>query len=118
MATEPHQKDSGRRLLTAGAIVLPVLCCAGPALLGATAVGALGSGLASPWLAGLVVLLGGLGWALRRRHGGNRCHRGSCGSPSAIHPRDTADRPCQRADGHALPTPDGLGDTVPTRPAN
>jgi hypothetical protein len=53
----------------AAVVVLPVLCCAGPALLAAGALGALGSWLLNPWLIGAAILLavGVVGWRLHHR---------------------------------------------------
>ena len=48
---------------------LPLLCCAGPALIAGGALGVLGAALSSPWLIGAtaVVVLTALGYTLRRR---------------------------------------------------
>lgn len=64
--------DSSRHRLrdslgVAAVVALPVLCCAGPALLAAGALGVLGSWLLNPWLIGAAILLalGVVGWRLR-----------------------------------------------------
>ena len=61
----------------AALLMLPVLCCAGPALLAGGALGTVGAFLANPWLigAGVTVLLVGLGWALSRRASRSRDDR-------------------------------------------
>ena len=59
----------GAGLGAAAVFGLAVLCCAGPALLAAGALGALGGWLADPWLIGAAVVLiaAAVAWALRRR---------------------------------------------------
>ncbi|WP_199796532.1 hypothetical protein [Pseudonocardia dioxanivorans] len=54
----------------AAVALLGALCCAGPALLAAGALGAVGSWLSNPWLIAAAAALGlaAAGWALRR-HG-------------------------------------------------
>lgn len=69
----PPRGDTRSALGTAALLLVPVLCCAGPALLGATALtaalGAIGAWLLSPWLLGAASLLTltVLGWRLRPR---------------------------------------------------
>lgn len=56
-------------LRVAAVVALPVLCCAGPALLAAGALGVLGSWLLNPWLIGAAILLavGVVSWRPRHR---------------------------------------------------
>ncbi|WP_406690319.1 hypothetical protein REH65_31105 [Saccharopolyspora sp. ID03-671] len=72
-----------------GLMTLAVLCCAGPALIAAGALGALGAWLANPWvLAAAVLLLVGLGaWALRRNRGTTRADCCPPASPANHHTR-------------------------------
>lgn len=67
---EPLHPEGGARSIvgTAALLAVPVLCCAGPALLGAAALGTVGSWLLSPWLIGAAGLLalGVVGWQPRR----------------------------------------------------
>jgi hypothetical protein len=71
MSNDPRGPRGATRsaLGTAALVLLPVLCCAGPALLGAASLGVIGSWLASPWLLGTaaVVVLAVLGRWLRHR---------------------------------------------------
>ncbi|MFC4946617.1 hypothetical protein [Pseudonocardia sp. GCM10023141] len=69
----PQRSDTRSALGTAALLLVPVLCCAGPALLGvatltATA-GVIGAWLLNPWLLGAAGLLtlAALGWRLRPR---------------------------------------------------
>ncbi|MEU4360359.1 hypothetical protein [Promicromonospora sp. NPDC023987] len=77
--------DSGppAALVAAGAVLLAVVCCAGPVLLAAGALGALGAWLANPWMigAGITVLMGAVAWTMQRRSR-NRAGTGT-GSSSA-----------------------------------
>lgn len=74
----------------AALIALPVLCCAGPALLGAaaltTGLGVLGGALHSPWLLGVaaVVACVAFGWWRSRR--GSSTHRSECYPPEPLQP--------------------------------
>lgn len=84
----------------AALIALPVVCCAGPALLGATALttglGVLGGALSSPWLLGAaaVLVLAVVTWWRRRRvstSGGAPCrppepHRPASSVDGAVEP--------------------------------
>jgi len=65
-----HPQGGARSIVgTAALLAVPVLCCAGPALLGAAALGTVGASLLSPWLLGAagLVALGVLRWQLRHR---------------------------------------------------
>ncbi|MGH3847163.1 MAG: hypothetical protein ACRDS0_37950 [Pseudonocardiaceae bacterium] len=53
MPDPPPPENSSRSIVgTAALLLVPVLCCAGPALLGVTAQGGISSWLVSPWLLG------------------------------------------------------------------
>lgn len=74
MSGPDQPRHQSRTVLGVAALVaLPVLCCAGPALLGAaaltTGLGVFGGVLASPWLLGAAVVLavGVVMWWLSRR---------------------------------------------------
>ncbi len=78
----PEFEHGGRhRLAAAGLFGAAVLCCAGPGLVAAGALGVIGSWLADPWLSGAaVVLVAALVWVLRRRTpSGDGC---GCGAPT------------------------------------
>lgn len=124
MPTDPNQPAAQRPIVpdpgpirtedTLGALgtlgvaalaLLTVLCCAGPALLTAGVLGAVGAWLASPWLiAGAVAVgLAATGWQLRRRVS-RRSHSGRSPRPDpippsppiAIAPRPTPTRSVER----------------------
>lgn len=67
----PQRGETRSALGIAALLLVPALCCAGPALLGATALtaslGAIGAWLLSPWLLGATgaLALAVLGWRLR-----------------------------------------------------
>lgn len=60
-------------LLGSGAALFMVVCCAGPALIAAGALGALGGWLRSPWLIGaaLTLLAAAVLWTMARRRKGS-----------------------------------------------
>lgn len=92
MATEPTSFSVAKILALVGIGALPLLCCAGPALIAGGALGVLGGALGNPWLIGAtaVVVLAAVGYTLRRHgHGKDR----ACTPPG--HPDtspDSADR--------------------------
>lgn len=69
MSTDPTPHSMRDSLGNAAIGGLAALCCAGPALLAAGALGVLGSWLLNPWLIGAAVLLalGAVGLRLRHR---------------------------------------------------
>ncbi len=94
----------GADLAAAAVFGLAVLCCAGPALLAAGALGALGGWLADPWLIGAAVVLiaAAVARALRRRtthtpDAGEDGEDGGAGPGSPLEPRpvDAAPTPIQ-----------------------
>ncbi|GGK28516.1 hypothetical protein GCM10011583_70630 [Streptomyces camponoticapitis] len=69
MTRPPEQSGSGRGLLAAiGLILLPVICCAGPALLASGILAGVGGAVVSPWLLApaAVLIAAGLLWRVRR----------------------------------------------------
>nr|WP_024127515.1 hypothetical protein [Streptomyces sp. F12]AHE40251.1 merT [Streptomyces sp. F12] len=68
------QESSGTGMAAAGidAAVLMIVCCAGPALVAAGTLGALGGFLGNPWViaAAIVVLVAAVTAVVRRRHSG------------------------------------------------
>ncbi|WP_219418496.1 hypothetical protein [Pseudonocardia nigra] len=98
--------DSSRHRLrdslgVAAVVALPVLCCAGPALLAAGALGVLGSWLLNPWLIGAAILLalGVGGWRLRHRNTADGAVRGELCCP----PTPTTSGPGQPPRAHTGP---------------
>lgn len=94
----PHPLRDG--LGMAALVAVPVLCCAGPALLAAGALGVLGSWLLSPWLIGAAVLLalGAVAWRLRPRSAaptatGGAATSGALCCPPAAAPADPESAP-------------------------
>lgn len=102
----PQRGETRSALGTAALLLVPVLCCAGPALLGATALtaalGAIGAWLLSPWLLGAagLVALAVLGWRLRTRPNATEANSSTgaaCGPPEhrPTRPVDTGRSPIQ-----------------------
>ncbi len=83
MSADSSDRPLRDRLGVAALMALPVLCCAGPALLAAGALGALGSWLTNPWLIGAAVLLalGVTGRLFRRRPTAGEVTGGACPRP-------------------------------------
>lgn len=81
-------------LFGVGAAVLAVVCCAGPALLAAGAVAAVGAWLASPWVIGAAVALlaGAVLWTVRRRVSAPAGSDSAdcCNDPDRLHQPDPA----------------------------
>ncbi|WP_276068271.1 hypothetical protein [Mycolicibacterium gadium] len=77
MATKRTSPSVAGILGLVGIGVLPLLCCAGPALIAGGALGALGGVLGNPWLIGAtaVLVIAAVGYALRR-HRRQDCHTG------------------------------------------
>lgn len=107
MADDPTERPARSSLGVAVLAVLPVLCCAAPALLTAGALGALGSWLTSPWLIGAAVLLVLAVVGRRRQHRGATAAGDSAFGPCcprlarAITRLPTAE--ATRGDGDELP---------------
>lgn len=78
MATKRTSPSVAGILGLVGIGVLPLLCCAGPALIAGGALGALGGVLGNPWLIGAtaVLVIAAVGYALRR-HRRQDCHTAS-----------------------------------------
>lgn len=91
---KPGRAGLGRASRIAGAGLLMVLCCAGPALVAGGALGILGGALGSPWAigAGGLVIVAALGYALTRRH--RTLTRGAdcCAPPTTRAAEDTGPR--------------------------
>lgn len=79
MTRVPAEREGGLFGVVAmvGVVALPILCCAGPALVAGGALAGLGGVLRSPWLLlpALVLLSGGVALSMRRRgrRGGTTC---------------------------------------------
>ncbi|MFF8029694.1 hypothetical protein ACFZDJ_53605 [Streptomyces sp. NPDC007896] len=82
----PHQ-PSGSGMAVAGisAALLMLVCCAGPVLLTAGVLGALGAWLSSPWViaTAVILLLAAVAAVVRRR----RADRATC-CPPTVNPAD------------------------------
>lgn len=82
----PSEREGGLLSLFAmlGVVALPILCCAGPALVAGGALAGLGGAVSSPWLLlpALVLLTGGVALLIRRRvrQDGTSCCPPSVGS--------------------------------------
>jgi hypothetical protein len=80
------QEPSGTRMATAriGAVLLAIICCAGPALLASGALGAIGGFLGNPWVitAAALLLAAAATAVIRRRRSG----RDACCPPAAQNP--------------------------------
>jgi mercuric ion transport protein len=73
---DPDRPGRGATALSLGAAVLVIVCCAGPALLAAGVLGAVGGFLANPWVIAAAVGLAILAVTLvarRRSHGEDCC---------------------------------------------
>ncbi len=99
MSTDPKGRSAPTVLATLGIVLLPLLCCGVPLLIGvgaAGALGAIGSVLGNPWVsfAAVVLVAGLLMWALRgRRTAGSQPKDDCCApqSPAPVHtPADHA----------------------------
>lgn len=98
MSDPDRPRHQTRTVLGVAALIaLPVLCCAGPALLGAaaltTSLGVLGGALHSSWLLGAaaVVACVAFGWWRSRR--GSSTHGSQCSPPEPPHPGTDSGRP-------------------------
>lgn len=93
MSSEPKVLTAPIGLAALGIVLLPVLCCGVPLLIGigaAGALGAIGSVLGNPWVifASVVLVAGLLMWALpRRRTAGSQPKDDCCApqSPAPVH---------------------------------
>jgi hypothetical protein len=98
MSDLDRPRRQSRTVLGVSALIaLPVLCCAGPALLGGAALtaglGVLGGALASPWLLGtaVVVALAVGAWWWRRRT--SVTHGAACCLPEPPEPDSSSGHP-------------------------
>jgi len=91
---KPARARLGRASGIAGAGLLMVLCCAGPALVAGGALGMVGGALRSPWVigAGALMILAGLGYALTRRHRTLTLGAECCAPPTTRAAEDTPSR--------------------------
>lgn len=84
-----QSEPSGAGMAAAGigAALLMIACCAGPALLAAGALGAIGGFLGNPWViaAAVLVLAAAVTTVVRRRRG----QRDACCPPTGSTPRST-----------------------------
>lgn len=72
MSTDPGHKGKRTTLVSAGFLLLPILCCGVPLLITAGALGTIGAALSNPWvIAAAVALLAALvAWPpYTHRHG-------------------------------------------------
>ena len=99
MSTDPKGRTAPTVLATLGIVLLPMLCCGVPLLIGvgaAGALGAIGTVLGNPWVisAAVVLVAGLLMWTLRgRRTAGSQPKDDCCApqSPTPVHkPADHA----------------------------
>ncbi|GAA1519515.1 hypothetical protein ACIRN4_08390 [Pimelobacter simplex] len=87
---EPPDRTDGSGpsgvLLGSGAALFMVVCCAGPALIAAGALGVIGGWLGSPWLIGaaLTVLAAAVLWTMTRRRNGSDA-ADCCNPPQLSH---------------------------------
>lgn len=72
---EPKKARPTSLLLGPGVVLVAVICCAGPALLAAGALGAFGAWLASPWVIGAAIVLLALVVAATVRRRSRSCLR-------------------------------------------
>ena len=88
MSTEPKSRTAPTVLVALGIVLLPLLCCGIPLLIGVGAAGALGAtgvALGNLWMifAAILLVAGVLVWALRgRRTAGSRPKDDCCAPPS------------------------------------
>lgn len=68
---QPGGSGPSGLLLGSGVALFAVVCCAGPALIAAGALGVIGGWLASPWVIGAAValLVAAVVWTVTRRRG-------------------------------------------------
>lgn len=68
---QPDRSGPSGLLLGSGVALFAVVCCAGPALIAAGALGVIGSWLGSPWVIGAAValLVAAVVWPVTPRHG-------------------------------------------------
>ena len=83
MSTEPKGRTAPTVLVALGIVLLPVLCCGVPLLIGVGAAGALGvigTVLGNPWVifAAVVLVAGVLMWALRGRRAARSQPKDDC----------------------------------------
>lgn len=101
-ARPPRQQDDvlpGAGMVAAGlgAALLVIVCCVGPALVAAGALGAIGGLLGNPWVIAAAVVVAAAALTLVVRH---RCGRTTCYPPTgqADNPAADRDRPHVPAD--------------------
>lgn len=96
---QPRQpRHQGRAVLGVAALIaLPVLCCAGPALLGGAALtaglGVLGGALHSPWLLGAAAVLACVAFAWWRARRPSSTHGSACRPPEPPPPNSSSGHP-------------------------
>lgn len=102
---EPGRSGSGTAVAGLGAVLMVIICCAGPTLLAASALGALGNLISSPWaIAAAAAVLAAIITATVRHH----TRRNSCCPPTtASNPDTTQIAAPHRQETHAA---DGIGD--------
>ncbi len=85
MNTEKNSPKDNVTLAALGAGLLIVVCCAGPALIAAGALGAVGGALDSPWLLllGAMAALAAIYQVRRRRHAPRLAKSDDCCQPAA-----------------------------------
>lgn len=93
MSMDPTGGGRPRGLSTLGLILLPIVCCALPLLILAGALGGIGAVLGNPWVisGALVLVVGLLAWALRRRRTGRNRGTGRL-PPTRLQGRPRRDR--------------------------
>lgn len=90
MTSDRDRSGMGTGLVTVGAGLVIVACCAGPALIASGALAAVGGALRNPWLltAAAVVLLAAVAYTLRHRaqrhRHGARNGAGDCCPPTSL----------------------------------
>lgn len=95
--SEPRGPSPAGILATLGAVVVAVLCCAGPALLAGGALSGIGGVLRNPWLIGVgaLILAAAVIYTLRQRAARRRDSDACCPPP----PRYPEHRSAQPQDG-------------------
>jgi hypothetical protein len=73
MSREPGDRGDRSWVAALGLMLLPILCCALPLLIAAGGLGVIGSVLRNPLVIGaaVLILVGLVGWAVRRRAAGS-----------------------------------------------